>query len=116
VSVRREPWMRTVCTFSSAGQPSPAVSRARAGAARAPCHAQWAGPVAHGLSEPHWPGRAAAAGVGCMAAFGPLARAKIRIPFLFSFSFNFENSYLPVQRSKNHETNSVGFINSISIQ
>jgi hypothetical protein len=108
--------MLTVGMFSLAGQPSPVSSRARAGVARAPCRAPWANLVAHGLSEPHRLGRSATVGLGCMAAFGPLARAKIRIPFLFGFGLNFENSYLPVQSSKNHETNSVGFINSRSIQ
>jgi hypothetical protein len=53
----------------------------------------------------------ATAGMGCMATFSPLAIAKIEIPFLFSsglnLSLNFENSYLPVQSSKNHETNSI---------
>jgi hypothetical protein len=77
----------------------------------APSRAPMVGPVSHEPSEPHWPGHTAAASVGRMAAFSPLARAKIEIPFLFSFglnlSLNFENPYLSVQSSKNHETSSV---------
>jgi hypothetical protein len=134
MSIRREPWILMVSTFSSAGQPSPTGSRAAPHPLRATavperalralratwCRATWVGPVAHRQSEPHWPGRVTTIGMGRMAAFGPLARAKIRIPFLFSFGLNsslkFENSYLPVQSSKNHETDSIGFINSRSIQ
>jgi hypothetical protein len=134
VPVRHEPWMLTVSMFSSARQPSPTGSHAvphALCAAAAPawalhalyatmCRTPWASLVNRRPSEPHWPGYTAAVGVGRMAAFGALARAKIEIPFLFSFglnlSLNFENSDLLVQISKNHETNSVGFTNSRSIQ
>jgi hypothetical protein len=51
--------------------------------------------------------------------FRPVGPMGIEISFLFLFGLNsnskFENSCLPVESSKNHETSSVGFINLRSI-
>jgi hypothetical protein len=91
---------------------------ARVSAMRALCHAPWACPIARGLREPCWPGCEPIAGMGHIATFGPMAWDSNRIPFLFPFVFNsslnFENPYLSVQSSKNHETSSVSFVISRS--
>jgi hypothetical protein len=51
--------------------------------------------------------------------FWPIGQNLNRNPFPFHFglnsSLNFENSYLSAKSSKNHETNSVRFLNSSSI-
>jgi hypothetical protein len=70
-----------------------------------------------------WPGSGATIGLGRGKPHGhfwPVGQILNENFFQFHFglnsSLNFENSYISIQSSKNHETNSVGFVKLSSTQ
>jgi hypothetical protein len=92
----------------------PRHARARAACATL-CRASWAGPVAHGPSEPRCRCRS-----GPRRHFRPVGQNQIEILFLFCFglnsSLNLKISYVSVQSPKNHETSSIILLNSCPTQ
>jgi hypothetical protein len=108
--VRREPWVTMVNMGSSAGGRSCPAG-----------HATPLAPAAHAVPSVSPPDRRTVLHCARWATqeYGPVAWDSNKIPFPFHFglnaSLNFENSYLPIHSSKNHETSLVGFLISISI-